>query len=34
MENKHILLQEVDANCRRTHDVNVAREIAQKLEIN
>src|ERR1700687_263504 len=29
-----ILLQEVDLNCRRTHHVNVAREIAQKLEMN
>ena len=29
-----ILLQEVDVNCRRTHHVNVAREIAQKLEMN
>jgi endonuclease/exonuclease/phosphatase family metal-dependent hydrolase len=29
-----ILLQEVDVNCRRTHRVNVAREIARKLEMN
>ena len=29
-----ILLQEVDVNCRRTRHVNVAREIAQKLEMN
>jgi endonuclease/exonuclease/phosphatase family metal-dependent hydrolase len=29
-----ILLQEVDVNCRRTHHVNVAREIAQKLAMN
>jgi endonuclease/exonuclease/phosphatase family metal-dependent hydrolase len=29
-----ILLQEVDVNCRRTHHVNVAREIAKKLEMN
>jgi len=29
-----ILLQEVDVNCRRTHHVNVATEIAKKLEMN
>src|SRR5216684_1746791 len=29
-----ILLQEVDLNTRRTHHVNVASEIAQKLEMN
>src|ERR1700675_562240 len=29
-----ILLQEVDVNCRRTHRINVAREIAQKLALN
>lgn len=29
-----ILLQEVDLNCQRTHHVNVAREIAHKLEMN
>jgi endonuclease/exonuclease/phosphatase family metal-dependent hydrolase len=29
-----ILLQEVDVNCRRTHHLNVAREIAQKLAMN
>src|SRR5277367_2959221 len=29
-----ILLQEVDVNCRRTRQVNVAREIAQRLEMN
>jgi endonuclease/exonuclease/phosphatase family metal-dependent hydrolase len=29
-----ILLQEVDINCRRTHHINVAREIAQKLAMN
>jgi endonuclease/exonuclease/phosphatase family metal-dependent hydrolase len=29
-----ILLQEVDVNCRRTHHINVAREIAQKLAMN
>lgn len=29
-----ILLQEVDLNARRTHQVNVAREISQKLEMN
>jgi endonuclease/exonuclease/phosphatase family metal-dependent hydrolase len=29
-----ILLQEVDVNCQRTHRINVAREIAQKLQMN
>jgi endonuclease/exonuclease/phosphatase family metal-dependent hydrolase len=29
-----ILLQEVDVNCRRTHRINVAMEIAQKLAMN
>jgi endonuclease/exonuclease/phosphatase family metal-dependent hydrolase len=29
-----ILLQEVDLNARRTHRLNVAREIAQKLQMN
>lgn len=29
-----ILLQEADLNARRTHRVNVAREIAQKLQMN
>lgn len=29
-----ILLQEADSNARRTHHVNVAREVAQKLEMN
>src|SRR6266478_5852310 len=29
-----ILLQEVDLNARRTHHINVASEIAQKLEMN
>lgn len=29
-----ILLQEVDVNCRRTHLINVAKEIAQKLAMN
>lgn len=29
-----ILLQEVDLNARRTHHINVAREIAQKLGMN
>ena len=29
-----ILLQEVDLNARRTHQLNVAREIAQKLQLN
>jgi endonuclease/exonuclease/phosphatase family metal-dependent hydrolase len=29
-----ILLQEADLNARRTHHLNVAREIAQKLEMN
>jgi endonuclease/exonuclease/phosphatase family metal-dependent hydrolase len=29
-----ILLQEADVNCRRTHHANVAREIAQKLQMN
>jgi len=29
-----ILLQEVDLNARRTHHLNVAREIAQKLQMN
>ena len=29
-----ILLQEADSNARRTHHINVAREIAQKLEMN
>jgi endonuclease/exonuclease/phosphatase family metal-dependent hydrolase len=29
-----ILLQEADLNARRTHHINVAREIAQKLEMN
>ncbi len=29
-----ILLQEADLNARRTHHVNVAKEIAQKLEMN
>ena len=29
-----ILLQEVDVNCQRTHHINVAREIAQKLAMN
>src|SRR5277367_2112101 len=29
-----ILLQEVDLNARRTHQLNIAREIAQKLQLN
>jgi endonuclease/exonuclease/phosphatase family metal-dependent hydrolase len=29
-----ILLQESDLNARRTHRLNIAREIAQKLEMN
>src|SRR5258708_4467357 len=29
-----ILLQEADLNARRTHHINVAREIAQKLQMN
>ena len=29
-----ILLQEADSNARRTHYINVAREIAQKLQMN
>lgn len=29
-----ILLQEADSNARRTHHINVAREIAQKLQMN
>src|SRR6201987_571298 len=29
-----ILLQEVDLNARRTHQLNVAREISQKLQLN
>jgi len=29
-----ILLQEVDLNAKRTHQLNVAREIAQKLQMN
>jgi endonuclease/exonuclease/phosphatase family metal-dependent hydrolase len=29
-----ILLQEVDLNARRTHQVNIGREIARKLEMN
>jgi endonuclease/exonuclease/phosphatase family metal-dependent hydrolase len=29
-----VLLQEVDLNARRTHQINVAREIAQKMEMN
>ena len=29
-----ILLQEADLNARRTHRINIAREIAQKLEMN
>ena len=29
-----ILLQETDLNARRTHHINVAREIAQKLQMN
>lgn len=29
-----ILLQEADINARRTHHINVAKEIAQKLEMN
>src|SRR6516225_1375275 len=29
-----ILLQEADLNARRTHHINVAREIAQTLEMN
>jgi len=29
-----LLLQEADQNARRTHQVNVAREIAQKLRMN
>jgi endonuclease/exonuclease/phosphatase family metal-dependent hydrolase len=29
-----ILLQEVDLNARRTHHINIASEIAQKLEMN
>jgi endonuclease/exonuclease/phosphatase family metal-dependent hydrolase len=29
-----ILLQEVDLNARRTHHINVTKEIAQKLEMN
>ena len=29
-----ILLQEADLNARRTHHVNIAREIAQKLQLN
>src|SRR5258708_21271801 len=29
-----ILLQEADLNARRTHQINVAKEIAQKLEMN
>ncbi len=29
-----ILLQEADLNARRTHHINIAREIAQKLEMN
>lgn len=29
-----VLLQEADLNARRTHHINVAREIAQKLEMN
>jgi len=29
-----ILLQEADLNARRTHHINVAKEIAQKLEMN
>jgi endonuclease/exonuclease/phosphatase family metal-dependent hydrolase len=29
-----ILLQEVDLNARRTHHLNIAREISQKLEMN
>src|SRR5271169_2963630 len=29
-----ILLQECDLNARRTHRLNIAREIAQKLEMN
>ena len=29
-----ILLQEADVNARRTHHINVAKEIAQKLEMN
>ena len=29
-----ILLQEVDLNARRTHRLNIAREIAQKLQMN
>lgn len=29
-----ILLQEVDLNARRTHQLNVGREIAQKLQMN
>src|SRR5246127_1736899 len=29
-----ILLQEVDLNARRTHHLNIAREIAQKLQMN
>ena len=29
-----IILQEVDINARRTHRLNVAREIAQKLQMN
>ena len=29
-----VLLQEADLNARRTHHINVAREIAQKLAMN
>ena len=29
-----ILLQEVDINARRTHQLNIAREISQKLQLN
>src|SRR4249920_942795 len=29
-----LLLQEADENAKRTHHVNVAREIAQKLQMN
>jgi len=29
-----ILLQEVDLNARRTHQLNIAREISQKLQLN
>ncbi|HXX76842.1 MAG TPA: endonuclease/exonuclease/phosphatase family protein [Nitrospiraceae bacterium] len=34
MEADILLLQEVDLNARRTHHIHIAREIAQKLQLN